>query len=653
MAGNILDSYCAQDVLATDHEMRKEYELLLKEGFASPDEAPPKNSKMKVFADCAFEYYASNLLANPWTVVKNLASTSVPLALRTLETATAAGLSQGLKAMGLGAGEVTFKEAVAEAHGIADGFKDAITFMNKRLEHLDHYKFPNEKLLTEAGLPSKLAVQSKVENARRAITNENIDNELLKRAVGFVGAAVRTPFAILTDSDIMFKVMNYRAEISKLAMRQAIQKGGDRAAIHASYEQIKATALEKHVGSIAERALLSADERTYTNNPQGVWNKWMANKGHDLPGLRWIIPFRRTMVNVLNYGIERTPLGLGQSATRRAIFETGGAAREEALGRMAFGTAALVSLGALLGDRITGEAPRGAQEKDLWMKDGNREYSIRFGDVHLPLDTLGQFSPFLKAYANYSTIASNADTDMDEDADPTVVNTAGELLFATADALVDDHWVGNLATMMTSFERATRENSMDPIIREMGTMLGSSVPKPVTWAAAAVNPNVIDKTSPFDGFNSKIPGIVNSMTPSISLWGDPIRRDHFLDPQLASRASGKDEVATEILRLQMHIPVAERSPKGVSMDKKEYAQYMILSGKGFMGMPPLRDSLKEVMMMPVYKDLVNDEGRANLIKSVILDYRNAARDYMLMNSDWGKRAQKRELIEAHKKGDMQ
>lgn len=657
-----LQTQCAKEAIRLHPELKDVLDKLDREGALKNKPAKPASKASKA-ADVGFEYWVNNLLANPMTQVKNVLSNFVPIVTRPLETVGAAGLGNIRRGLGGEGDIVTFREALAEANGIAQGSLDALRFFSIMTK--SKFSKTNEQVLKELSIPEKLSIQAKVERPKQVITGENIDNEILRRTVDFIGAGINIPGRLLNATDTLFKIVHYRAEVSKQAMRQAMNEGTtDSKQISASYHHYKQQAEMGASPDLVEKGIADADIRTYTNKPEGKLNQLMAAEGHDA-GLRWIVPFRRTMVNVINYGVDRSPAAMLKGKTWQALAGDDPIAREEAISRMATGTAIFSAMAYLVGDKLDGRAPLNPQAKELWLQDGHKQYTMRIGDRKIPLESFGGFSVFLKAFADTKVLLSNIDDSGDDNTESLKQDISMHFLLSVADAMREEHWLPNISEFLNMVERASGElknqrekgpghgDPMDPIERFAGKMASSFVYRPVEWAAKGTDPYKRDKAGPFGALQAKIPIWSQQLAPKIDLWGNVTRHDNFIDPAIASRVTGKDEVARELFRLPLHIPVAERSPSGVKMTAMEYAQYMQASGRGVFGAPPLRDALIQAMTSDIYRKFNTDKGRAEYIKSIILQYRKGAREHMLMTTDWGRRVMKKQQKEAFQKGVSQ
>lgn len=612
-------------------EVRNTLNQVDREGNRGQMPAAPASAK-----DQAVEYlykFYINALLSPQTHPLNIVSNSFKVGTRLLETGMAAGVGK----LNWNASErVHFQELVAEASGIVEGTRDAFNFLGQIAKHP---QTALERLLEAKAIPARLAEQAKIEFQHRLSSNVQIDNAILRNAARYVDKVISLNGSSLTTADIFYKIIHYRAESAKQAMRQAIreasQNGHDRAWTQQRSNMLRDTMIHNPdaLPGIEDTAIRNADVQTWTNKPSGRWNAVMVGKDMQSGLLRWIMPFRRTIANIVNDGIESTPLGLFNSKVIEDL-KAGGIRQQEALGKMATGTLLISSLSYALGDYIDGQAPRNYQERDLWEKNGHKEYSIRVGGKHLPLDSFGQISPFLKALADYSQYAAQISYISDDNADSHIMDAAGKFVLETAAQLTDSHWFMSLAGFGATINQWVNDpdRNPEPLERFASKWVGGFYPNALKSANTFVDPYEHDtadfNADPFAGTKAKIFGLSDDIARKVNLWGDYITYDNNLTPEMADPITHQDEVFKELKRVGTNIPISRRVKHGVRMTPREYETFMVIAGKGVPGVPSLRDQLKQNIESPLYKSWAHNEGRALMLENVIQSYRDAASDYM-------------------------
>ncbi len=614
-----------------------------REGLAG-DVEDPQSTTGKV-VDGAYEFYINSLLSAPSTQVVNAVSNMVPVGTRVLETLAAASISKLKSKLWKGGeeGRVTFLEAQAEAQGIGEGFKEAWEFLGLRFGKAG-LMGTTEESLAKMNIPEELAKQSKIERKSRAIKG-NDSGSIAAKGMDWLGNFVNIPGGALSRMDEVYKIINYRAEVSKRAMRETIKEMDttgaslSRTQIQERFRAIKTASLDDTTSDAAIQGVADADRRTFTNQPQGAINKAMATGGHTIPGMRWVVPFRRTMVNLISYGAGMTPVPLMNpgSQTWKALREGGGAA-DEALGRMAAGSMLISGLYYTLGDTLDGEAPANLQARDLWEKDGHEPDSMLVAGKRLRLDYLGPLAQSMKIFARVQTAMSNIDEENDTDGRSHLELLARETLFHTADLLLDEHWMSSMAQLFTALTASSREGNLRPMEVYISKFAIGFIPNVAKQKLTrGLDPNIKDVDSTWNAFKAKIPGLSTSVANKISIWGEPIRYDHFLDPTYEEASTGQDAVSVEMRSIGLEFPERRRTMRAgdttIRMSPEEFMQLQIWSGQGIQGAQPLRDVVKSRIRSKAYKKMT-DLGKAEYLKDAMNHYADRAKQQLLSSPDF-------------------
>jgi hypothetical protein len=644
-----INTPCGKATINSDPDMSELNDFLNKEGLLNSKPADARSNTQKSL-DMVYEYYVNNLLSRPSTQVKNIVGNALPLPIRVLETVMAVPISHLQRAIGHDVDKVTIQEAYTEALGIGQGMVDAFRFLDTRFTSMLDQGVSNEDILKSMHMPEKLATQAKIERQQRNIQVENPDAVPWRTGLNRMGAVINVPGATLSAVDVFFKVINYRASVSKQAMRLAMNESHPNAASRtAAFERHLNDAYTGENTNLINKGIADADNKTFTERPPGKVNQFMAGDGHKIPGVRWLIPFRRTMVNVINYGIERSPFAPVTSRTRQAL-AAGGPEQAEAVARMAAGTLVYIGAQHLFDTSLDGAAPRDAQARDLWEKDGHKEYSISIAGHRVSLDIFGPLTPWLKAHADQVRAVSSIGIVSDDNPASVYDQINSEYLVSLADAMYSDHWMANFSSFMATLDRAQRDQNPQVLLHFADRFAVGMIPTPIQGLTKAMDPEVKDISSPFDRFLARLPELSKRIEPKIDLWGNIMTHDHMIDETIASPITGQDRVAVELRKIGLHIPVPARERRGVTMSPAEYREFMQLSGKGTFGQPPLRDALIDAMTSSLYSSFNTDIGRSMYIQSIINSYRESATAWMTFNSPWGERVQANDALQAYTKG---
>ncbi|KKK72091.1 hypothetical protein LCGC14_2907360, partial [marine sediment metagenome] len=294
-------------------------------------------------SDMAYEAWVNSLLSGPPTHIVNTVSNTLVRLSTPVERGVAGGIDF-LRAKITGPPQERFMgEVAADIYGMVAGLKQGVG---------------NALQAWRTEVPTRGV--SKLEFARQ-------------RAIpGRTGRVIRIPGRALVAADEFYKAVNETAGKHVLAYREAVRQG------------LTGTAKVKRIAELLENpppGLLekAAGDMLYRvfQQPFGPSGRHMAGLRSNTPGLRYIVPFLRTPINILKYGLERTPLNflrLAGKAFKKEAPLRGGALSEE-LAKPVVGTliGAAVVLWASEG-YITGGGPKDPNRRRVLRETGWQPY---------------------------------------------------------------------------------------------------------------------------------------------------------------------------------------------------------------------------------------------------------------------------------------
>lgn len=636
-----LGKKCVRDAVSNDPYIRSLLDSV------DAQTATTGGTPRSTWLDRQYERYVNFMLSSPKTQGMNIVSNTVPLVSRLADTFAEAAVSK--LRFWAPQDRVYFREVLAEAGGLAHGTVDALRFLGKRLSSYG----TTESILSEMKFPTRLAEQAKIERTHRAITAEATGREgMLGRLTDIEGALVNFPGNTLGTADIFYKVINFRAQLARDAMHEAMSNGLRGDALRAHVDDYVSSALNGSNSRGIAAGLKDADYRTFTNIPTEGLSAAMAQYGHSLGLLRWIVPFRRTAVNVAAMGLEHTPLGLlGRQFRTGTPME-----KQAALARALAGSAILGGLYAWLGDDLVGKAPSNPDTKILWNRDGHEEYTIKTkGPLgNIPFDSLGPLGVQLQAMADYRRLVSSIDMDNDPNAIELLLLHGTAMGTSTVNAMMDNHWIPQIASFVGALDQGRKHEDWGQMQSLLGRMVtAATVPAIISKGVTqALDPEVKDIRSPWDFFLSKVPMLSESIPGKVDLWGQPVTYDNFNSPDFIDPITGQDPVSAKMRELKVRIPETRRTVGQTPMTPEEYQRMKMYAGQGdpSAGVPPLRESIKELMRSPSFKALQHDEARAAIIEDMIADYNSFGREMLMRDPHYtfGKRYQASQLQKMEK-----
>jgi len=569
--------------------------------------------------DMLIEAWINGLLSGPQTHAVNALSNTLVALWMVPERLAAAGIGKFSK----GAGDIKTLEAMHQAWGGIMGIKDA-------------FKAFGKAFATGEGSD----VVTKLETgAHRAITAENIRKAWVGRALpGHAGGTidrvvdffadwvVRMPGRLLIASDEGFKAIAYRMELNAQSYRRAVDEGlsgVDRA------KRMKE--IIENPQELAPDIHAAADNmkkyQTFTKSlgETGVAAQRLINSH---PALRLIAPFIRTPINIMKFGLERTPFAFG-SKKIRAELAAGGARRDMALAKISVGSMVMgvTSYYAAEG-LITGGGPKDKDKRQLMRDKGWQPYSIKLGDKWYSYNRLEPLGVLLGLSADLTEIISNSN---DEE-------LISESIFAAVSAFSKNI---TSKTFLRGFSEALRALDDPDRFGEVFTKKFVASLVPATSLLSQIervsDPDLRATYEILDHVRSRIPGLSESLPPRRNIWGEPIILEGGLGPDLMSpiyTSKEKDSPASdELLRLKMPIgmPTISQNIKGISIELEpfEYDRFLELMNTNPLNSTeePLKKSIEDLIESEDYQE-AHDDQKQMMIRAKFVEAKALARNLL-------------------------
>lgn len=614
-----------------------------------------QKSLTRRMGDAIYEVWVNGLISGARTISVNMIGNSMAMFGKVGERAMAEVLGQvkpGARGGLMNADRVALGESRAMMSGIVNGFMDALRLTKKAIDE----RAPVDQF-------------TQVDVARvPALTAQNFGlSGPVGKAVDYMGMMARWPGRLQMLTDKFFQAVNYRMELHAFAHRDA------------SYRGLQGQEFEDHVKSILinppdELHFKSLDEarvNTFTNRQPDVIEQ-LITIAHDPDTMvgqvgRVVVPFLRTNLNIAEYGIQRMPLLNRLSPQMRADIAAGGARKDLAQAKLAWGSSIMAVTSAMAAQGfITGSGPKDYKAKQALESTGWRANSIKVGDTYYSYNRLDPFGMILGMAADWTELAGEA------------VNKGMD---------VDDVLVGAVAATASNISAERLVESMVDF-GELVTNFGEAGPKYLSNLASSAVPAWLrqftreggdvkrDTSAPeikldrargrYEVDNSYFQEAINKLRASIPGFGDdlPARRNMFgevitFDPgvgvDIASPIYSNKEVDSparkEIARMSLAGREFDMPREYIATDKgaipltpHQYEKYVELSAgvglyeamvrAGSSSAPRYKRKLEDELNYQIknnwpgvqidkrYKDL--DEWKYGMIQATINSYRKMA-----------------------------
>ncbi len=525
------------------------------------------------FANKAQELWLNSILASPMSQMANVTGNT----LRALLNPVIKGTQATVEATRGKNREVFFGEVPEEVYGLAAGFGEGI---RKGM-------FVMRNGVTE-GAVDKLDITQ-----RPAIS-------------GMFGEIVRTPTKLLAAADEFFKTMIGTSQLRALAYRQASKEGLKGKAFNTRLGELIENPTAKMLSDIDYRKL----EGTYQTE-LGKYGQSILRFRRDVPGIKYIIPFITTPVNVLKDAVRTSPIGFVDIANKYAkngfknLPDNEGSRR---IAQAALGSAITVFLvNEALDGNITGAAPQDAKERSTFYDvEGKQPYSVRIGDKWVSYRRLEPFATLFGSVADFTKLSKEEEI---QDAAPllwaAVANNLTDKTFmaglsgfieATNDPAKSEQWFSNLVGGFVPFSGTLRyvEGFTDPAMRQPDTVA--------------------------ERIKAQIPGVSEDVAPRRNVFGEMITPppSQRFTPFGINSYNTNDPTVQALRDANIELGALPRTTNGIRLNSEEYNLYTGVAGKMF------KKALDTVVQNPSWNQLTSNQ-KQELVEDLRSEINSQAR----------------------------
>ena len=422
---------------------------------------------------------------------------------------------------------------------------------------------------------------------------------------GPVGKVVRLPGRFLIAMDEFFKGVNFESEIRTLAYRQAAQEGLTGPARANRIGEILANPSDMLTSKARQESLY----RTFTNE-LGPSGRALQSVRTNTPGLRYIIPFLRTPINIAKFGLERTPLNY-PVIFRKALkgdLKAGELSDELAKTTMGSMIGATVFMHAMEGN-ITGAGPKDPLQRQALFNTGWQPYSIKLGNQYVSYQRLEPMGMIMGTAADAAEIWDNLEPGKQE-------GIAGMIVASIGKNFINKTFMRGLSDAFNAIHDPSRYG--DRWVQSFG---GTVVPSAVNQLARTIDPVLRKPENFIEKIKSRTPGLKEDILPRRNTFGEVVKvgegsfAERFLSPVQRSKAKG-GFLEREIVRLKLGIGPPSKKIQNVELTPEQFDRFHAESGQ------LAKQLLNNFIKSGQYRKIPTDELKADTIKKLI----RAARD---------------------------
>lgn len=647
-------------------------------------------SKSQRFGDAVYEVFVNNILSSPKTSAANILGNTATLALSVPERALGAGFSflrENTKLGKVVLGRTNAEKKIADlSKKLLTASEEESSLIKKTISQLEIQHELDAVHSSEAVSLAKGftgSINEGASGAWKAMTEDSIlnlaskaelttggsirstsavalgidPNSALGKGIEIYSKVLNTPTRFLGGQDEFFKTVLKNGETAAQASRLASKQGLDGVAKADFVEQVmKDPAKFLDEASLKETSRF-ADIHTFTEplNQQYPISEFIT-KLRDVPGMRWVVPFARTPINIVDYTTQRIPLlGALNPNVARAL-KAGGRERDMALAKMSLGSVFMLGAGSLaMNGTLRGNGPANWRDKKYLEENyGFQPNSIVIGGQSLSFSRLDPIGMNMSLAADLVDIASRLNNDDSEKYGDVLSSLIGFTISHTTPELMTQS-LGSISAAVS-----------DPSGKEAKYLLknyasGLLIPAFVRDIRKVTDPYKRDTTGDVEAMlpmidelknhiMDQIPYLSKNLPSKRNIFGDAVPVPTGFGPDLISPIatvdSPDDPVILEMRRLSMAGKFLEVPEEGesflrignldrtitdgrvsIELDAEQYDKYQLYAaGIGLDGVKPLRDSIKDVIKNGSGR---TDEYKRLMIKKVVQKYRSRAKAIFL------------------------
>lgn len=584
----------------------------------------------------ANEVYTNSLLSNPATFIVNLVGNAIVTGVAPLEYLIGGYISKGLSAaadvLGLGAqffrndGDEALRKGNRLYMGIGLSWKDARdTACAAWKNEASVWGVKNSAALLEYG-PERW-----IQSGTFGLDPQSS----IGRAVDVLGRAINIPSKMLMTGDDFFKSLNGRAMLFADLWEEALSKNITKEADIIEYiRSVWDDRVIKHIkdGTLVREVITDdaardfAMKQTFSNDTGGL-ARLLAQYKEQHPLLHPLIPFVRTPARLLDWTVQRTPLGLLYKQQREAVMR-GGAEASKILGQWAVGGVFIGSAVMLAqSGRLTGGGPSNPQARKAMQDLGWQPYSIKVGNKwysYNRLDPLGSFFGIVGDYLELAQASGNSEEDA-----RTVMDAAQAILLAVGKNLSNKTYLQNIGSLISIIENPDISGT-GQLSAYASQIAQGFVPRIVTNLArdtGMTDPYMREASGFIDRLKARTPGLGEDVPLQYSWLTGEARAfgSWSLFNFTPVKESVDDQIHAELLAYGAKLGGPSRTQNGIRLSDEQYSRLCELHGTLRIGGKTLMQALEALARSASYRRLPEGEERMKELNSVIGRYRSKAR----------------------------
>lgn len=431
---------------------------------------------------------------------------------------------------------------------------------------------------------------------------------------GVAGRLINIPSDVLEAADALFYGINKTAAVRAEAYRVARKAGlkGDELAIEIN------KLINNPTEELLENAHKIAEYRLFRQEAGAVTQGLMNLRDREFWGikpLRFVIPFLRTPINLVKYGLERSPLGILNPKLWENIFKNNPQASEQ-IARWLIGSSVSAAIAAYVADdKITAAVPKTPAERDRFYREGKQPYSIKIGNKWVSYQ---RFEPFNQPINQVASVIEAINNKKPED---TIYDLAGEIAMTIGKNFASQTYMQSIGDLINGIEDPERYGK-----QFIQNLITGFIPYSASLRTAEqmISPEIEEPQNVIEKIKASIPGLSESVPKKMTAFGEPSTRLSPAWSPISVSPATNDALEKELERLEFNVGLVGSTIGERKLTDEEKRQYQQLAGQ------ITKQNMINLIQSEGYNDLT-DEGKKKALQRISDNAKEQARNQIKLS----------------------
>jgi len=367
----------------------------------------------------------------------------------------------------------------------------------------------------------------------------------------------------------------------------------------------------------AELVVKASEQAEYRlfRQPAGKITNAILNAREVIPGLKYVLPFVRTPVNILKFGAERSPLGFANPRLYKNL-KAGSAEASDQIARATIGSLVAVGVAYYFANgKITAGVPTNPSERDRFYREGKLPYAVKLGGKWVQYQRMEPFNQPFSQVAGVVDAVNNKDKNVQEQ----VLQAA----FNIGQNLTNQTYMSGLSDMLDALSQPERELP-GLISRQVTGMVPFS--SALRTTAQQLDPTVRQPENIVESVQAGLPVVSKKVPARLTAFGEEAQRQSPAWSPIQVSTSRDNPVDAELGRLGFNIGFVGTTIDNKKLTREQQDEYQREAGAA------VRLALDELVRRADYRRK-NDAGKEKAIEKARDDARDLVRSRL--KRKWG------------------